>query len=618
MSVCYNNLWKLLIDKEMKRTDLVLFAGISTNTLAKMGRNESVSIESLEKICTTLDCDIGDIVEINNRYSNESENKSNGVVYTPKRMAEYLANSMLMYSDLSANDVVSIIDPAIGDGELVMALLSFLHSKEINARVVGFDIDDNAIERTKKRITSDFPDVGLEIINGDFLEFVPRLIKEERKFDYVIANPPYIRTQILGSSKSKKLSEILNLKGRIDIYYAFLVASVQVLAPKGVAGFITSNKFMTVLAGKSVRDRLLRNTSLRCITDFGDTKVFDASVLPCTIIYTNGETDPDSVLFKSIYEVPKTEDASIVQDVFDHIDEAGTFCVSGGRCYEVKIGTLKAAADGSPWAMNSVQLDDWLFEVERATKMKFKDIGKIRVGIKTTADNVFIGKDWEDEPIELLRPLITHRNSGQIIPGNQTLWKVLYPHSTAEGRRICVDLDKYPKSKEYLNKHRVQLEAREYLKKANRRWYEIWVPQNPDSWANRKIVFRDISEKPQFWLDETGAVVNGDCYWIDIDRKTPDDLVYLALAVANSTFIERYYDALFNNKIYSGKRRYMSQYVEQFPIPDCTSPLSKRAISIVKSILNSSENDTCDLKKELDITIDYIFGLSKKSSGSLS
>jgi len=618
MSVCYNNLWKLLIDKGMKRTDLILFAGISTNTLAKMGKNESVSIESLEKICTALDCGIEDIIEINHRYSNESKSKSNGVVYTPKKMAEYLAKSMTVYSELSDDKTVSILDPAIGDGELVMALLSNLRLKGITARVIGFDIDSDATDKTKKRITDSFPDANIEIKNDDFLESALKLIEDGKKFDFIIANPPYIRTQILGPSRSKKLSEILDLRGRIDVYYAFLVISARMLAPKGVAGFITSNKFMTVLAGKSVREYLLENICLKNITDFGDTKIFDASVLPCTIIYTNGKTDPDSVLFKSIYEAPKTESANSIQDLFDCIDNTGTFRIPNGRYYEVKAGSLKASADGSPWAMNSTQLDNWLFEVEQITKMRFKDIGKVRVGIKTTADSVFISDQWQDESMELLKPLITHRNSGQIVSNDQMLWKVLYPHSTSGGRRICVDLDKYPKSKEYLSRHRVQLESREYLKKANRRWYEIWVPQNPDSWTNRKIVFRDISEKPQFWLDETGAVVNGDCYWIDIDKETPEDVIYLALAVANSSFIERYYDAVFNNKIYSGKRRYMSQYVEQFPVPDPSLPLSKKAISIVRSILTSSGGDTGCLKKELDIVIDCIFNQSKKSSGNLS
>lgn len=64
MTVSYDKLWKLLIDKKMNRTDLKNAAGISFNVLAKMSRNEFVSLESLCKICTTLDCDLGDIVEL--------------------------------------------------------------------------------------------------------------------------------------------------------------------------------------------------------------------------------------------------------------------------------------------------------------------------------------------------------------------------------------------------------------------------------------------------------------------------------------------------------------------------------------------------------------------------
>lgn len=64
VGICYNKLWKLLIDKNMNKTDLKENAGISFNVLARMGKNEPISFESIEKICITLNCDIGDIIEI--------------------------------------------------------------------------------------------------------------------------------------------------------------------------------------------------------------------------------------------------------------------------------------------------------------------------------------------------------------------------------------------------------------------------------------------------------------------------------------------------------------------------------------------------------------------------
>ena len=63
MAISYDKLWKILIDKKMNKTQLKETAGISTNAVAKLGKNESVSLETLEKICRMLQCNIGDIVE---------------------------------------------------------------------------------------------------------------------------------------------------------------------------------------------------------------------------------------------------------------------------------------------------------------------------------------------------------------------------------------------------------------------------------------------------------------------------------------------------------------------------------------------------------------------------
>ena len=60
--ISYNKLWHLLLDKELKKTHLCEIAGISSSTLAKLGKNEIVSIDVLERICDSLGCDIGDIM----------------------------------------------------------------------------------------------------------------------------------------------------------------------------------------------------------------------------------------------------------------------------------------------------------------------------------------------------------------------------------------------------------------------------------------------------------------------------------------------------------------------------------------------------------------------------
>ena len=66
MEISYNNLWKLMIDQNINKSKLKEMAGISTNAVAKLGKNEVVSMDTLAKICKALNCDIGDIVEFKN------------------------------------------------------------------------------------------------------------------------------------------------------------------------------------------------------------------------------------------------------------------------------------------------------------------------------------------------------------------------------------------------------------------------------------------------------------------------------------------------------------------------------------------------------------------------
>ena len=64
MKVSYKKLWKLLIDKDLKRIDLKTLAGISTTTLAKLGKDEYVSMDALVKICTVLNVNFGDVMDL--------------------------------------------------------------------------------------------------------------------------------------------------------------------------------------------------------------------------------------------------------------------------------------------------------------------------------------------------------------------------------------------------------------------------------------------------------------------------------------------------------------------------------------------------------------------------
>lgn len=79
MQISYNKLWKKMIDQNINRTQLKELAKISTNAVAKLGKNEPVSMETLDKICRVFECNIGDIMEFVTDYNGEKESEGTHV-----------------------------------------------------------------------------------------------------------------------------------------------------------------------------------------------------------------------------------------------------------------------------------------------------------------------------------------------------------------------------------------------------------------------------------------------------------------------------------------------------------------------------------------------------------
>lgn len=574
-------------------------------------------------------------VEPGPRYSDVDALKLSGATYTPFDFAMFVAKQMLLIAELPKRGAVRVLDPAVGDGALLDALLKCLPEAIRNrVEVWGYDTDAAAIRAASSRLKEDFPELKTHIEQKDFLTHVLTLQRggdlfssvQQQPFHLVIANPPYVRTQILGGDQAQELAQSFGLTGRVDLYYPFLLGISRVLADGGVTGIITSNRFMTTKSGQAVRRALLSRFQIVHAWDLGDTKLFEAAVLP-SVLLAKGTSDPqhphtDGIAFSTIYE---TKDAAQVQatDALSALESDNDTVVeiSDGRRFRVKHGTLENGGDPEGlWRLATNAGDTWLATVEANTWETFRRVGKIRVGVKSTADKVFVRSDWDSLPDgkpELLRPLLTRhwaRRFRAAVPAKEKHVKeILYPHEVVNGKRAAVDLTLHPKAERYLEQHRGILEARTYVIEGGRNWFELWVPHDPAAWLAPKLVFPDISDKPVFWMDTDGRVVNGECFWITCQNLAETDLLWLALAVANSTFIEAFYDHKFNNKLYAGRRRFVTQYVEQFPLPNPARPETQAIIAMTKEIYELTPSSKADdLAAELDELVWSVFGLGEK------
>jgi len=311
-----------------------------------------------------------------------------------------------------------------------------------------------------------------------------------------------------------------------------------------------------------------------------------------------------------------------VLDVIDH-DANGRFAVAEGT-FDVTRCRIQAESNGdSVWSLTTLEESEWLQRVRSASDQTLGDVAHVRVGVKTTADGVFIRSDWESLPPELrpedelLRPLLTHECARRWMARTprEKKAKILYPHHIVNGLRRPIDLEQYPRARAYLESHRARLEGRSYVIDAGRNWYEIWVPQDPAAWGRPKIVVPDISPEPRFYFDDSGSVVDGDSYWITTLPGLGDDMLYLLLGLANSRLMMRFHDLSFNNRLYSGRRRYITQYLAKYPLPNLKSGETSDLIACVRKFIEFYDplfgvDRIIAFQDEVDYLAKRAFGLS--------
>lgn len=553
--------------------------------------------------------------------------KQQGVHYTPPQLAVFLAKQVMdcfldsLRKDSSFSSPIAILDPACGDGELLASLIQQMRINGVDTqfRVFGFDTDPDAVKRTRSRLKSlggaGRQDLEVVIEQADFLAQ-----QTSQKFDLVIANPPYVRTQVLGGVESRRLANKFELTGRVDLYYAFAVAISQALKPGGTMGLLTSNRFLSVKSGVAMRGLLSKEYKLCQLFDLGDTRLFDAAVLPAIVTATkrgnqSGTPSQENPAgFHRIYQAQSSTSAARSESEFKTLFEAisdvkrtGEVVTDEGEIM-IERGELDFQGD-SVWTLVNSQTRRWLETIRAFQVTTFGELAEIKVGIKTTADSVFIREDWQSlskqkPESKLLLPLITHHDACRwsILKPQK---EVLYPYDLRSPKRTVVDLEKLPRTAAYLESHRGRLEGRKYVVDSGREWFEIWVPHHPTDWAKPKLVWPDISEQPRFFFDSTGAIVNGDCYWIKLRPNVDPNWLYVMLAVANSRIAIQFYDTVFHNKLYAGRRRFMTQYVKEFPLPELNSEIGKQIVGLAKQLVEVREVET---EERIEQLVQQAFG----------
>ena len=561
-----------------------------------------------------------------------TKKKVTGAHFTPPELARFVA---MRLADLmgSMKGSIRVLDPACGDGSLLRAMAEVI-PRENQSRItlIGIENDDESYAvLTSGKIQ--FGECAAEFIKGDFLEFFEdgdlfRAPQTIAPVDVIVANPPYVRTQVLGAKRAKVLANRFELSGRVDLYQAFLVVMSNRLRAGGLLGVITSNRFMTTKGGMTTRRFLRANFELLEVVDLGDTKLFEAAVLPALIFARKRGPKPlpkSHPKFIRVYEHNNDGrdcQAASVDSLLDclKIPTIGLYR-KNGTAYRVATGELPIPGDDSrPWTMLTGGEAEFVARIDAAAICRIGEVAKVRVGIKTTADDVYVRRDWQTLPHahrperKDLRPLLSQDDAAKWRPlvSDDPRKEVLYTHESVAGRRRAISFDRASPTWNYLLANKERLESRKYVIEAGRLWYEIWVPQDPSAWSRPKIVFPDISSEPRFFFDSDGRLVDGNCYWITTNDPCDEDLLFLILGIANSSLMTRYHDLAFQNKLYSQRRRHLTQYVSEYPLPNRMTPASLEVMQIARqlSAATASRDDQQSLELRLNEVVPLAFGIA--------
>lgn len=556
-----------------------------------------------------------------------AERKLSGTHYTPNNVIEYIVEKTIGTSDADFRQF-RVLDPACGSGLFLLkafeAICVSLRRKHgvispQQARAVlehciyGIDIDAAAIAETQQNLRLKAKEFGVLTANldnnffaGDALDLFAeqeqqlgfdfktgdgqsaqmKIFPEAMAaggFDCVIGNPPYIRIQNISplERRNKYINFFRTATGRFDISILFVELAARMLKKTGKLGFIVSNKLLSTNGARQLRQFIIEHFTVEEIVDLADTKLFEAAILPMILILQRGRNLSEQMVFAAATETRNgSHQTEKISNIFEAMREAKLPLVReveiGTRIFNIrKFISPQPGKTNSIWTFHSPTETRILEKIRCAAKGALSDFAeKISVGLKTTADDVFIKPLTKAfvaencfEP-ELIFPVLESHNVERwsIHWHSEKDNYVLYPHQESNGKLMPVTLSRFPHIEKYLHAHREQLAGRTYLKEAGRQWYEIWVHQSPRDFSKIKIITPDISATNRFGLDQKGYFVNGTCFYIILKDQSLE-MNFAMLALLNSKLIEYFHKTTSGNVLYAKRFRYWATYLSQYPIP---------------------------------------------------
>lgn len=438
-----------------------------------------------------------------------------------------------------------IVDHSCGTGnfleEIVKRIIRYSSKEDIQKNlsfVYGFEIDEELIPILKNRLNNLIKEYNISI---EWNIFNMDSLKIEKSFydffDYVVGNPPYIKSSDLEEYNRQFLKNNYSFceKGNIDIYYAFFELSFRLIKSDGKISMITPNSFLYNVSANTLRKYISDNNFLEEIINYGTKKIFNNADTYTAITYFN-MSKTDSNFSYTLYENDKSTK------------------------FNVDLNNLKDSKM-------------WIFKNSKGERLG--DYVNISVGIATLCDKAFLMEKIKEIDDDIW--LVNNKIVGEIeiekdilvpimkISKMKTSY-ILFPYFLDNNKYKIINeetlINKYPKAYKHLCNVKPHLDKRDKGKENKVAWYAYGRGQGINI-VDKKILFSGMSDKPNFIYNEDKTLLYSG-YYITLKEKCPytyNELIGLLNSEKMREFV-----AYSSGDFSGGYKSYKKSIIENFKL----------------------------------------------------
>lgn len=438
-----------------------------------------------------------------------------GFVPTPQPIVDLMVEKLFSGANPKNNDI--ILDPGCGTGAFIEGIIRWCNTHSVNIpKVVGIDSDPKHISVIGEKFKN-FP--SIEIRNEDFL------LGELELFDYIIGNPPYVPITKLSEPEKESFKRIFETaKSRFDLYLLFFEQGLKHLKSDGKLVFITPEKYLYVKSASTLRKILSRK-----------------QIIEIQMIHENsfGDLTTYPTITTVLNSLPNCPTKFVLRDGI--------------------VKFLEIPTNGDSW-LPTINGNN---HVSKGITLKDLSI-RISCGVATGADSVFIHKTKDLNPNlrDFSYPTISGRQLTPVKEIPKSTDSMIIPYSKTGD---LIPEHRLGFLENYLSKPSIRSKLLKRTCVTRKPWYAFH--ENPPliDILKPKILCKDITAKPHFWLDKEGSIVPRHSVYY-IVPKNPNQIEKIC-DYLNSDDVRHWLEANCQRAA-SGFLRLQSSIIKLIPIPN--------------------------------------------------